>query len=55
MKNFEGTYVVAATPFDKRGKLDTVALKENIDFYIENGVHCIVVTGSTGEFATLSD
>lgn len=30
-------------------------LKENIDFYIENGVHGIVVTGSTGEFAALSD
>lgn len=55
MVNFEGTFVVAVTPFDKKGKLDVEALKENIDFYVENGVHGIVVTGSTGEFAALSD
>lgn len=55
MKEFEGTYVVAVTPFDNKGELDVEALKENIDFYIENGVHGLVVTGSTGEFAALSD
>ena len=55
MKKFEGTYVVAVTPFDNKGELDVEALKENIDFYIENGVHGLVVTGSTGEFAALSD
>jgi 4-hydroxy-tetrahydrodipicolinate synthase len=55
MKKFEGTYVVAVTPFDNKGELDVEALKDNIDFYIENGVHGLVVTGSTGEFAALSD
>lgn len=55
MKEFEGTYVVAVTPFDNKGELDVEALKDNIDFYIENGVHGLVVTGSTGEFAALSD
>jgi 4-hydroxy-tetrahydrodipicolinate synthase len=55
MKDFEGTFVVAVTPFNKMGELDVEALKENIDFYVENGVHGIVVTGSTGEFAALSD
>jgi 4-hydroxy-tetrahydrodipicolinate synthase len=55
MKKFEGTYVVAITPFNNNGNLDIEALKENIDFYIENGVHGIVVTGSTGEFAALSN
>ena len=55
MKEFEGTYVVAVTPFNNKGELDVEALKDNIDFYIENGVHGLVVTGSTGEFAALSD
>jgi 4-hydroxy-tetrahydrodipicolinate synthase len=55
MKKFEGTYVVAVTPFNNKGELDVEALKDNIDFYIENGVHGLVVTGSTGEFAALSD
>jgi 4-hydroxy-tetrahydrodipicolinate synthase len=55
MKSFEGTFVVAVTPFNKSGSLDTEALRENIDFYIKNEVHGIVVTGSTGEFAALSD
>ncbi len=55
MKKFEGTYVVAVTPFNKSGELDVEAIKENIDFYIENGVHGIVVAGSTGEFAALSN
>lgn len=55
MKNFEGTYVVAVTPFNKNGELDVVALKNNLNYYIENGVHGVVVTGSTGEFAALSN
>ena len=55
MKKFEGTYVVAVTPFNNKGELDVEALKDNIDFYIEKGVHGLVVTGSTGEFAALSD
>jgi len=55
MNNFEGTYVVAVTPFNKKGELDIEALKKNIDFYIENGVHGVSVTGSTGEFASLTD
>jgi 4-hydroxy-tetrahydrodipicolinate synthase len=55
LKKFEGTYVVAVTPFNNKGELDVEALKDNIDFYIENGVHGLVVTGSTGEFAALSD
>lgn len=54
MKRFEGTYVVTVTPFTNEDELDLVAFKDNIDFYIENGVHGIAITGSTGEFATLS-
>ena len=50
----KGTFVVAVTPFKSNEELDLEALKENIDFYIENGIHGVVATGSTGEFASLS-
>ena len=54
MKKFEGTFVVAVTPFTSNDELDLAALKENIDYYIQNGVHGVVACGSTGEFAALS-
>lgn len=54
MKKFEGTFVVAVTPFTSNDELDLAALKENIDCYIQNGVHGVVACGSTGEFAVLS-
>jgi len=50
---FEGIYVAIPTPF-KNGRVDEVALKEHIEFLIENGVDGIVPCGTTGESATLS-
>ena len=41
------------TPFKSNEDLDLDAFRSNIDFYIENRVHGLVVGGSTGEFATL--
>ncbi|MBS7653671.1 4-hydroxy-tetrahydrodipicolinate synthase [Candidatus Bathyarchaeota archaeon] len=54
MRRLEGTFVVAVTPFTTDENLDLKALRENIDYYIENGIHGIIVCGSTGEFASLS-
>jgi len=54
LKRIEGTYCVMATPFKNNEELETGGFKSNIDFYIENGIHGLVVGGSTGEFATLS-
>jgi len=54
LKNFEGTFVVAVTPFTSNDELDLVALEGNIEYYIQNGVHGVVACGSTGEFAALS-
>jgi len=42
------------TPFKSNEDLDVEGLKSNIDFYVQNGVHGLVVGGSTGEFATLT-
>ena len=50
---FEGIYVAIPTPF-KNGKVDAEALKNHIEFLIENGVDGIVPCGTTGESATLS-
>lgn len=54
MKKFEGTFVVMVTPFTQKEELDLDAYRKNIDFYIKNGVHGVIVGGSTGEFASLS-
>lgn len=53
MKKIEGTYCVMVTPFKGNEDINIEGLKSNIDFYIENGIHGLVVGGSTGEFATL--
>jgi len=50
---FEGIYVAIPTPF-KNGKVDESALREHVEFLIENGVDGIVPCGTTGESATLS-
>jgi len=54
LKKFEGTFVVTVTPFTSDEELDLEALRANVDYYIESGVHGVVVGGSTGEFASLS-
>jgi 4-hydroxy-tetrahydrodipicolinate synthase len=41
------------TPFKSNEDLDLDAFRSNIDYYVENRVHGLVVGGSTGEFATL--
>ena len=48
-----GSIVAIVTPF-KNGKIDEDALKELIEFQIENGTHGIVPCGTTGESPTLS-
>ena len=50
---FEGSFVAIVTPF-KNSKVDAKALKELIEFHIENGTNGIVPCGTTGESATLS-
>ncbi len=49
----KGSMVAIVTPFNK-GKVDENALRELINFQIENGTDAIVPCGTTGESATLS-
>jgi len=48
-----GSIVAIVTPF-RNGKVDEDALKNLIEFQIENGTHGIVPCGTTGESPTLS-
>ena len=50
---FKGAIVALVTPF-KNGKVDEEALRELIEFQIENGTDGIAPCGTTGESTTLS-
>ena len=43
------------TPFRENGKPDFTALEQQTDFQLENGTDALLVLGTTGESATLSD
>lgn len=56
MKRFQGVFAVLCTPFNENGEVDEGALKKHLRYLIdEGGVHGVIPTGSTGEFAALSD
>ncbi len=51
---FEGVGTAIVTPFSD-GEIDYVALSKIIDMQISSGIDAIIVGGTTGEAATLSD
>ncbi len=53
MSQFTGSMVALITPF-KGGRIDEKALRDLIDWQIENGTSVLVPCGTTGESATLS-
>lgn len=50
-----GVYTALVTPFDENGELDMQAYTTLIDMQLDGGVAGLVVVGTTGESATLSD
>lgn len=54
MELFKGSGVALVTPFKKDGSIDYIALRKLIDYQIENNTDAIIITGTTGESATLS-
>jgi 4-hydroxy-tetrahydrodipicolinate synthase len=50
----EGVWTALATPFDKKGGLDSPALKRLIEFQIAQGINGLVPVGTTGESPSLS-
>jgi len=55
MQAFSGIWVPVVTPFAPDGAVDAEALAALVRHLVEAGVHGIVVCGTTGEAATLSD
>lgn len=53
MDRFQGIITALVTPF-KDGVVDEVAFQSFIEWQIEQGVHGVVVSGTTGESPTLS-
>ena len=51
---FRGVATALATPFDEKG-IDYIAFAKMIDFQLSHGVDALVVCGTTGESATLSE
>lgn len=51
---FRGVYSAIVTPFKEDESLDENALRKQVEYVIENGVHAIMATGGTGEFPHLS-
>jgi 4-hydroxy-tetrahydrodipicolinate synthase len=57
MKNiiFKGCATAIVTPFDEENKINFDEFRRLVNFQIDNGVNAIVVCGTTGEAATLSN
>ena len=53
-KEMKGYITPILTPFDKNGKIDGQAMRQNISYLIEEGIHGIAISGSFGEFPLLS-
>ena len=54
MKKFMGTGVALVTPFKRDASVDVQALKNIVQFQIDNGIDYLVVLGTTAESATLT-
>jgi 4-hydroxy-tetrahydrodipicolinate synthase len=54
MQSLIGTGVALVTPFKKDFSVDIDALKDIVNFQIDNGIDYLVVLGTTAESATLS-
>ena len=52
---FTGSGVAIITPMNEDGSINFETLGKLVDFHLENGTDSIIVCGTTGESATLSD
>lgn len=55
MAIFTGAGVAIVTPFRENGRIDYEKLDELIDFHCENGTDSIVICGTSGEAATMTE
>ncbi|MGE5430302.1 MAG: 4-hydroxy-tetrahydrodipicolinate synthase [Syntrophomonadaceae bacterium] len=52
---FKGTGTALITPFDESFEVDYTALKKFVRFQLDSGINSLVVLGTTGEAATITD
>src|ERR671927_474591 len=52
---WKGVMHAVVTPFDVDGAIDEQAFRENIETFLDEGVHGIVLGGDNGEAWALSD
>jgi 4-hydroxy-tetrahydrodipicolinate synthase len=55
MKIFSGSAVALVTPFDKSGEINYKTFERLLEFQLENNTQAVIISGTTGESATLSD
>ncbi len=55
IRNLEGSIVALVTPFCADGRIDFAALERLVDFHLQNNTDAILVLGTTGESATMTD
>ena len=53
LNDLRGVIPPATTPFSRDGDVDLGAMKEQVDWLIDQGAHGIAVGGSTGEGHTI--
>lgn len=53
--DWTGIYPAALTMFDAAGRLDDAATTAHIERLVDDGVHGVVVAGTSGEFVTMDD
>ena len=55
MQKFVGTGVALVTPFTENKEVDFEALERLVEFNISNGIDYLVINGTTGESATITN
>ncbi len=55
VRDTEGSIVALVTPFDENGQIDFPAIDRLVNFHIQNHTDGILVLGTTGESATMTD
>ena len=53
--DWKGYWVAAPTPFAANGQLDESGWREELRLYLQQGVHGVLVNGTTGEWFSQSD
>ncbi|PWW28792.1 4-hydroxy-tetrahydrodipicolinate synthase [Cytobacillus oceanisediminis] len=54
MTSIRGAYPVLITPMNKAQEIDWGGVKNNVNYFADQGVAGLVINGSTGEFVSLS-